>query len=592
MLSLRSSAWIRKLRSLASFNAANKAAEHFAHVIQLAKRTAPPIDASLLEDGPFISFVVILHNPPKTHLDDLLESFRLQPARSAELILYDNGSTESQTLSWLAKHEHVQDVRIVRSRESQHSALATNLALALARGAWVGFADPNDALTPYVVQLVAQTVREHPLCQLIYTDEAVCDEELRVTSYALKPAYDEVMLSSGNYVNQLSCYRRDRLLEQGGMRAEYEGAQDFDLLLRYVRNLRSDEIKHLPYPGYRRRVGRTPSAEAMKESAAGASKALAERYRRGEAQAVVQEAMTKGLHRVRLDKQTTRWPRVSVIIPNRNSFPLISRVLADLKTRTDYPDLEVIVIDNGTTDPQVLDLYEKSREGAYLFKYEIEKEAFNFSRQINRGIAAASGELILLLNNDIEVIEGEWLREMVSCFEYPDTGVVGARLLYPSRRLQHAGAIIGLRRGLAAHWFVGRHESFPGPMARLHIRQSLTAVTAACMLISRACLDKVGHFDEFEFPVAYNDMDFCLRAVAKGFRVVWTPFATLIHHETASRGRDNRMPTKLARLLRERRNLRRRHNTGKFEDPAFSPWYSRNQSEPSVLRLDQLPKAR
>ena len=535
---------------------------------------------------------MIFCDTPQQHLQDLLDSFHAQPARSAELILCDNASTEPQTLAWLATHEHAQGVRIVRGREHRDVVFATNWAINLAHGTWISFVEPDDALTPCVVQLIAQTAREHPQCKFIYTDEVVSDEDLRPVSYLFKPAYDEVMLSGANYISHLACYRRDRLQACGGMRLGYDGAENYDLLLRHVRDLRRDDIKHLPYPGYRCRAVQALSVKLLEKSAAGARNALAVRYGSGDHKAFIQDATTRGRYCVRLDKLKTQWPRVSVIIPNRNSLPLISRVLADLTTRTNYPDLEIIVVDNGTTDRGVLDLYAKAKESALPFKCVIETGPFNFSRQVNLGIAAATGELMLLLNNDIEVIDPNWLHEMVSCFDYPDTGIVGARLLYPSQRLQHAGTIIGLRNGLSAHWFVGRPESFPGPMARLHIRQSLTAVTGACMLISRACIMQVGNFDEIDFPVAYNDVDFCLRAVANRFRIIWTPFATLVHHELATRGRDDRRPAKLSRLRRERENLRRRHNTGNFEDPAYSPWYSRSRSEPSILLLDQLPKAR
>jgi GT2 family glycosyltransferase len=566
-------------------------ADHFAAVARLAERTAPPVDPSLTQNAPLFSFVVPVYNTSQDYLNDLLKSFKAQAPGAAELILCDDGSTSPQTLAWLSKRDHAPDVRIVRNRQNGGIAAATNSGIAVARGEWIGFVDHDDALTPGVVQLLAQTARDHPGCKFIYTDELITDKKLKPVGYFFKPAFDEVLLSGVNYINHLSCYRRDRLVALGGLRQGYDGSQDYDLLLRYVRGLTADEIKHLPFPGYRwRRTGRTFSAQYRDRAIANARKALAERYGRGAVEPVVEQAIAKELHRVRFDKLERKWPRVSVVIPNRDSLPLISRVLADLTSRTDYPDFEIIVIDNGTTDPRVLKLYAKSTEGAVPFRCDIEAAPFNFSRQVNRGIAMATGELVLLLNNDIEIIDGAWLREMVSCFDYPDTGIVGARLLYPNGRLQHAGVIVGLG-GLAGHWFGGQRESYPGPMARLHVRQSLTAVTGACMLISRACVAKVGLFDEQEFAVAYNDIDFCLRAVAAGFRVVFTPFATLIHHESASRGSDE-TPANRERFERDKANLRRRHHTGSFEDRAFSPWYTRDRAEPLPVLLDRLPKAR
>jgi GT2 family glycosyltransferase len=570
---------------------ARSVAQHYAAVVALARRTAPSVAASQMQGGPLISFVVPVHNADARHLNDLLASFREQPAGATELILCDDGSTSGATLSWLDRHEQEPHVRILRSPANRGIAAATNAGIEVARGEWAGLVDHDDALSPHAVPLLAGVMRDHPDCQFIYTDELVTDPKLKPVAYHLKPAYDEVLLSGVNYINHLSCYRRDRLLKLGGLRAGYEGSQDYDLLLRYLRDLKAAEIKHLPYPAYRwRRTADAFSSRFMDRATEAARKALAERYRRGDAGPEVGAAITTTLHRMRFDTLPRQWPRVSIVIPNRDSFALIAHLLADLKAKTDYPDLEIVVIDNGSTDTRVLRLYDEAARGPIPFVAEIEPEPFNFSRQVNRGIARATGELVLLLNNDIEVIEPGWLREMVCCVDYSDTGIVGARLVYPNGRLQHAGVIVGLG-GLGGHWFGGQRQSDPGPMARLHVRQSLTAVTGACMLISRACLEAVGGFDETDFGIAYNDVDFCLRAGAAGFRTVWTPFATLVHRESASRGSDDSRANR-GRFERDKAALRRRHGTEAYEDRAFSPWYSRGEGDPVPRVLDRLPKAR
>ncbi|MGD0076588.1 MAG: glycosyltransferase, partial [Candidatus Binataceae bacterium] len=334
--------------------------EHFASIIRLAERTAPPIDASMLEKGPLISFVVPLHDSSPAHLNDLLKSFREQPNGAAELILCDDGSTSADTISWLSKQENSRVIRILRNTTNSGIASATNLGIAEARGEWISFIDHDDALTPYVVQLLAQTISDHPDCKFIYTDEVVTDAKLKPVAYFFKPAFDEVMLSGVNYINHLSCYRADRLRTIGGLRVGYEGSQDYDLLLRYLNGLRPEEIKHLPYPGYRwRRTGGSYTAKFMNRATANARKALAEHFCHGGEDIPVDAALAKDLHRVRFDKRKRTWPRVSIIIPNRNSFALIARVLLDLTAKTDYPDLEIIVIDNGTTDSRVLELYAK-----------------------------------------------------------------------------------------------------------------------------------------------------------------------------------------------------------------------------------------
>jgi GT2 family glycosyltransferase len=322
-----------------------------------------------------------------------------------------------------------------------------------------------------------------------------------------------------------------------------------------------------------------------------ARRALAEHFGAAGAPIAVEAAGTAAapatLHRVRFDTRIKAWPKVSIVVPSRDSYGLIARLLDDLATRTDYPDREVIVVDNGTTDARVLDLYAQAGARDPAFRVVIEPEPFNFSRQVNRGIGLASGEHVLLLNNDIEVIEPQWLREMVSCLAYADAGIVGACLLYPDMTLQHAGVIVGMS-GLAAHWYHRRPQDNPGMMGRLHVRQSLSAVTAACMLISRSCLDAVGAFDEAAFAIAYNDVDYCMRAGACGYRVVWTPFARLVHHESVSRGRDAAQ----ARFEREKAALKARHATAVFQDPAFSPWFSRNHPQPRLVLPDRLPGPR
>jgi len=304
----------------------------------------------------------------------------------------------------------------------------------------------------------------------------------------------------------------------------------------------------------------------------------------------VEEALDRTLHRVRFDQSKTFWPSVSIIIPSKNAFELISRILNDIYNRTDYPDFEVIVSDNGSTDPRVLNLYDRMKATHTNFSVELFDAPFNFSGSINQGLNLAKNGCVLLLNNDIEVIEGDWLKEMVSCLDYRGVGIVGARLLYPNNRLQHVGVIVGLGT-VAGHWFCGANSSQSGPMSRLKVRQSFSAVTGACMLISRQCLREVGLFDETDYAIAYNDIDYCLRAGQKGYRVAWTPFATLYHHESQTRGSDETKHN-IERFNREKNNLRDKYALMDFIDPAFSPWYTREHASPRLFLSMELPRAR
>jgi GT2 family glycosyltransferase len=574
-----------KLSTLQKILSVRRIRKHYAKVVRLASGSALPVALQVRQNMPLISFVVWVKEASSVHLSELFQSFQDQASGAAELIVCDDNSASSDTQYWLARHASAPNLHIIKSTRSAGYASTINAGIAAARGDWISFIDQNGALTPHVVNLIAQVILEHPSCKFIYTDEVVTDDRLGALSYRFKPAYDEVLLSGFNYINHLCCYRRDLVRELGGLREKGAGLENYELVLRYTQRLRSDEIKHLPYPGWRGRDARTAHGDVE------TCRILAERYTSAHGDPPVDEVdAADGMYRIRFDKRIRKWPRVSVVIPNRDSFELISRALHDLSNQTDYQNIELIVIDNGTTDTRVLALYETMKKARIPFHYGVLPMPFNFSRQTNQGIALASGELILLLNNDVEVIERQWLREMVSCFDYPDTGIVGARLLLPDGRIQHAGVIIGMQ-GLSNHWFWGEHQSVAGPMNRLRVRQSLTAVTGACMLVSRSCFENAGLFDEDEFAVTYNDIDFCLRAVAGGYRIIWTPFATLIHHQSRSRGSEY-APARWVRARREATSMRRRYNPATIQDRAFSPWYDRGRIVPSITMLNQLPKAR
>ncbi len=564
--------------------------QHFEQLIAMASarfRSTPDWP----DDAPLISFVAPLFNTPARYLDQLLDSFRNQRHGAWELILCDDGSSAPETHAWLESHGGHPALRVVKNAVNSGIASATNLGLSVARGQWVGFIDHDDALAPFAVDMLIETIRENPDARLIYTDEVVADARLEPEGYMSKPAFDPVLLSGLNYINHLSLFQRGRLLELGGLRGGYEGSQDYDVLLRYLAGVAPREVLHLPFPCYLwRRDGASYSVTFRERATQSARNALSETYARDGVPALVECALNPNLHRVKFDPPPNGWPKLSIVVASRDSFALISRLLSDLTELTDYPDLEIIVTDNGSRDARVLRLYEKMRASHPDFRADIVAEPFNFSRQVNRGIRLARGDCILLLNNDIEVIEPGWLKEMVSCLAYPGAGIVGARLLYPNGALQHAGVIMGLG-SVAGHWFCGSKGGTPGPQSRLNVRQTFAAVTGACMLISRACLDAVGFLDETSFAIAYNDVDFCMRAGRLGFRVVWTPFATLYHHESASRGSDETREN-IVRFRGEQNLLREKYSLGTYADPAYSPWYSRDGSVPRLVIPAKLPPAR
>jgi GT2 family glycosyltransferase len=567
--------------------ASESAAAQFRHIVALAAEAEG--DAATwprTEAGPLISFIVPVFDTKPRYLDDLLTSFRGQVPALCELILSDDGSKSPETAQWLADHANEARVAIVRNASNRGIAAATNAGLSRASGVWVGLLDHDDVLAPFAVLRIAQALAKAPQCRFLYTDELIADVKLNPVEFFLKPAWDPVLLSGVNYVNHLSLYRRERLAGIGGLREGFQGSQDYELVLRYTAALTREEVLHLPYPAYIwRHHGSSYSTVFLRTATENARRALSERYRHGDVSPVVDNALSPNLHRIRFDLEKSDWPLISVVIANRDAFSKISRALKGLVEGVDYPALEIVVVDLGSQDARVLALYEAYERGATPFVALTEGGPLNAPQAINRGVAASHGRYVLLFDNGVEILEPNWLKEMASCFDYPDVGVVGAKLLGRNRRIQHVGIIAGLkgdaeREGAAAHWFAGREEDFSGPMGRLLVRQSLSAVTSACMLISRECLTRTGPFDEAPSRGGHPDVDFCLRAGARGYRVVWTPFATLMRREPM-RGEDALWEAEYFGC-----------DVEDYEDRAFNPWYSKDRSEPVPVPLDRLPEAR
>ncbi|MBD1549648.1 glycosyltransferase [Roseibium aggregatum] len=578
------------LKSLFSFRKKKSIRDRLSIIYDLAAREGTAANRIAPEEI-WLSLVTPIYNTPARYLDDLYRSFLKQDMPGCELILSDDGSSSLETHDWLRRHQGLDRLKIVQNPANDGIAQATNAGLRAASGGWIGFIDHDDLIAPNALKVIHNAITAHRDVEFIYTDEVIVDDTLEPITIMSKPAYDPVLLSGVNYINHLSLYRRELLESLSFLRKGFDGSQDYDLLLRYTKNLRDHEVLHIPYPAYWwRHTKGSYSQKYLEKATYNARSSLKEAYGPRDNDVQVEKALHNDLHRVSFDLADEDQPFISIIIPNKNSHSLISQILSDIYTKTNYKNFEVIVVDNGSDSQDVLGLYEHYAKKHDNFCADIVLENFNFSRSINRGFRLSSGTHFLLLNNDIEVLDPDWLKELVSCLNYPNVGIVGAKLLFPNDTLQHAGVIIGAS-DLAGHYYYRQDANFGGPMNRLKVRNSVVCVTGAVMLISGDCKNTVGELDEANFAIAYNDVDYCIRAHRSGFRSVWTPFACLRHHESISRGSD-KLPQNLVRFQKEKNNLREIHGTPHFMDPTISPYDPIYCSQKTAFDGTRLPSPR
>jgi GT2 family glycosyltransferase len=421
-------------------------------------------------------------------------------------------------------------IKVIVSSGNSGISAATNQALRLATGEFIGLLDHDDELSPAALYEVVKLLQEHPEADVIYSDEDKLERDGRRSDPFFKPAWSPEYLYSLNYVCHFGVYRKQHVEEVGGLRTEFNGSQDYDLLLRVAE--RTQRIFHIPEVLYhwRKTLGSTAlAAQAKNYSTAAGQRAITEHLQRLGVAATVVEGDAPNRYRVR--PAIVGDPLVSIIIPTRDGVEVLERCIRSIEKKTDYPNYEILIVDNGSSKPETLKYFAALRHRVLRLD-----EPFNYSRLNNFGAQHAKGDFLLLLNNDTEVISPQWMRAMLELCHLPGVGLVGAKLRYPDGRIQHAGVVLGIK-GVAGH----SHKYFPnhsrGYFDALACIRNYSAVTAACMMVRQQAYAAVGGFDE-ELKVAFNDVDFCLRVRQKGYRIAFTPYAELFHHESATRGFD------------------------------------------------------
>ncbi|WP_257292324.1 glycosyltransferase [Endozoicomonas sp. ONNA1] len=532
-----------------------------------------------LNRKPLISIVMATYNTEPLFLKACIDSVLEQSYCHWELCIADDCSTDEQVRTLLNEYSE-KDTRIKVTFRSVngHISKASNTALELATGDYVGLLDHDDCLAEHALFYIAKTINERPQVRLLYSDEDKIDEKGVRYEPHFKTDWNRDLFYSHNYITHFSVFDATLIKEVGGFRSGLEGSQDYDLILRCVAKIGNDQIAHIPHILYHWRAikGSTALSSGEKNYTTEAGyKALQDFFKATYIPVEVRKGQLANTYR-------TIWPMpkplpfVSLLIPTRDGYEILKQCIESIRTKTTYPNYEIVVLNNQTTCDKTLDYFERisSYNNIRVLNYDF---PFNYSAINNFGVPQTKGSIIGLINNDIEVISPDWLDEMVRQVSRPDIGCVGAKLYYPDNRIQHAGVTLGIG-GVAGHTHKYFSDVNPGYFSRLKLVQNFSAVTAAAMLVRKSVFEEVEGFEEKHLKVAFNDVDFCLKVRDKGYRNIWTPHACLYHHESLSRGAEDN-PEKQARFQNEIEYMKQKWGDKLTTDPYYSPNLTLNHED-------------
>lgn len=533
-----------------------------------------------LDDAPLVSVVMPVYKTPVELLDAAIKSVRAQLYSNWELCIADDASG-SPELDTRLRYWMKTDRRIkVAFRETNGNiSAATNSAFAMAQGEWVALLDHDDMLRPHALAELVLTAARKPDAQIIYSDEDKLDEEGQRYGPYFKPDFSPCLFYGQNYLNHLTAHRAANIRAVGGWREGFEGSQDYDLNLRILERVGADAVVHIPKVLYHWRAvaGSTAVAVSEKSYAWEAGKrALEEHFARLKLPATV--GQIEELPYYRIDWPTpSPEPLVSLIIPTRDRGELVEMCVESILGLSTYQNYEILIVDNQSSMRETFALFDRLQEKDSRVRVLTYNKPFNFSAINNFAARQARGDIIGLVNNDIEVITPDWLEQMVSLAVKDEVGCVGAMLYYPDDRIQHAGVVIGIG-GVAGHSHKYLERGAQGYFARLKLVHDVSAVTGACLLVRRAVYEEVGGLNEEHLTIAFNDIDFCLKVRAAGYRNVFTPRAELYHHESVSRGHED-TNDKRKRFQREAEYMIKNWATHNAIDPFYSPHLSRDYED-------------
>lgn len=516
---------------------------------------------------PCISIITPVFNTPVAWLEECIQSVLHQVYEKWELILIDDDSDNPELLKFLREIPK-RDDRIVLTKRQKRGGIsgASNRGLELAKGEWIGFLDHDDLLEPDALFQHVKWLQDHRDADLVYSDEDKLTEE-GLNSPIFKPDWSPDYFLSCNYICHFTIVRADVLKHVGGFRSEFDGAQDYDLFLRIIE--RTTRIDHVPRVLYHWRRSESSTADNIRRKPGSLETgrlALEAHLERQAARGHV--TVDWRTHAYWIKRDLAEPKPISIIIPMRDRLELVERCVESITRETTYAPYEIILVDNDSETPEARDFLATTKHRVLNYS-----GPFNFSAINNFAVEKSGNPWLLFLNNDTEVIDGDWLTVMAEHIQRPEVGAVGPRLLYPDDTVQHGGIVVGVG-GIAEHAFRGFPAEAPGVCRQLQVTRNYSAVTGACLLTRRDVFAKVHGFDEERLPVTFSDVDLCLKIRRAGFLIVYTPFARLYHHESGTRRRT--VEPMETGVMRERW-------AGVLEyDPYYNPNLSRERADFSL----------
>jgi len=522
---------------------------------------------------PKISIVVPMYNTKFSYFVELIDSINNQTYQNFEVCLADSSKIPDVQIQ-----KYIQELnssKIVYKNISQNLGISenTNVAISFSTGDYVAFCDHDDVISIDALYEVVKAINSSD-ADFIYTDEDILENGIRKNPH-FKPDFSPDLLTSYNYICHLCVVKRKLFDEVGLLNKEFDGAQDYDFVLRATEKAKN--IVHIPKVLYHWRAHETSTSynSSAKEYVYMAGKrAIEEHFKRINIKAKVEILDEPGRYRVKYDVIGN--PKISIIIPNKDSKSDLKKCI-DSILKSSYQNYEIVIVENNSKTKEIFDYYDKiQKDNDNIKVVSIKIDKFNYSLINNFGVKNSKGEYIVLLNNDTKVLSNDWMEEMLGICQRDDVGIVGAKLLYPDFKVQHAGVVVGIG-GVAGHVNVNIAENEEGYFSRANVINNFSAVTAACLMIKRSIFEKIDGLDE-NLQVAFNDIDLCMKVRKLKYLIVFTPYAKLMHYESKTRGSED-TPEKIKRFESEMDVFK---SKWKDELDRGDPYYNIN------LRLDKV----